>query len=68
MEVTKFLDPRNDIVFKDLFGTTKNEDIVVDFINDIMEYEGDDKIKGVHLLQTVQDPIIAAQKRFRIFD
>ena len=66
MEVTKFLDPRNDIVFKDLFGTTKNEDIVVDFINDIMEYEGDDKIKGVHLLQTVQDPTIAAQKRSNV--
>ncbi len=66
MEFTKFLDPRNDIVFKDLFGTTKNEDIVIDFINDVMEYEGDDKIKSVHLLQTAQDPIIAAQKRSNV--
>ncbi len=66
MEVTKFLDPRNDIVFKDLFGTTKNEDIVVDFINDVMEYEGDEKIKSVHLLQTTQDPKIAARQRSNV--
>ena len=66
MDYTKFLSPRNDIAFKNLFGTEKNKDIIVDFINDIMEYEGPGKIKTIQVLQTVQDPMVAAKKQSNV--
>jgi len=63
MPLSKFLDPKNDIAFKRIFGTEKNKDILIHFLNDILEFKGDQTIKKVSFLKTVQDPEIAAKKQ-----
>lgn len=30
---SKFLDPKNDVAFKKIFGTEKNQDILIHFLN-----------------------------------
>ena len=63
MSITKFLNPKNDYAFKRIFGTKKNQDILIHFINDILGFLGDAAIKNVEFLQTDQDPEIAAAKQ-----
>lgn len=63
MSITKFLNPKNDYAFKRIFGTKKNQDILIHFINDILGFSGDAAIKNVEFLQTDQDPEIAAAKQ-----
>ncbi|MGC0372434.1 MAG: hypothetical protein DGJ47_001147, partial [Rickettsiaceae bacterium] len=63
MMVSKFLDPKNDICFKRIFGTEKNKDILIHFINDVMGFEGGDVIEDVTFLSPVQDPDIACKKQ-----
>ena len=63
MSITKFLNPKNDYAFKRIFGTKKNQDILIHFINDILGFSGDAAIKNVDFLQTDQDPEIAAAKQ-----
>ena len=39
MALSKFLDPKNDIAFKRVFGSENHKDILIHFINDIiLEY------------------------------
>lgn len=57
-----FLDPTNDLAFKVIFGTEKNKDILIHFLNDI--YSNDDQtihspIIDVTFLKTISDPEIA---------
>jgi len=63
MSITKFLNPKNDYAFKRIFGTKKNQDILIHFINDMLAFSGDACIKSVVFLQTNQDPEIAAAKQ-----
>ncbi len=44
MSLTKFLDSKNDFAFKRIFGTEKNKDILIHFINDMLCFVGDKKI------------------------
>ena len=57
MAVGKFLNPRNDLVFKKIFGTEKNKEILIHFLNDILDRES--SIKEVTFLKTIQDPEVA---------
>ncbi len=59
----KFLDPKNDYAFKQIFGTEKNKDILIHFINDIVCFQGDQQIVEVKFLKTAQDPEIASKKQ-----
>ena len=34
---SKFLDPKNDVCFKRIFGTEKNKHILIHFLNNIIE-------------------------------
>ena len=61
--LTRFLDPKNDFAFKQVFGTEKNKDVLIHFLNDILRYEGEHKIKEVEFLKTVQDTDIAIYKQ-----
>ena len=61
--VARFLDPKNDFAFKQIFGTEKHKDILIHFLNDILKLEGDHSIRNVQFLSTVQDPDIAAKKQ-----
>jgi predicted transposase/invertase (TIGR01784 family) len=63
MALSKFLDPKNDFCFKQVFGTEKNKDILIHFLNDILKFEGNEKITEVTFLKTIQDPEIAAYKQ-----
>ncbi len=45
MAVSKFLDPKNDVAFKKIFGSEKNKDILIHFINDIMEFKDAEQIQ-----------------------
>ena len=57
MVASKFLNPRNDLAFKRIFGSERNKDILIHFLNDILDREF--PIKKVTFLKTVQDPEIA---------
>ena len=62
MALSKFLDPKNDVAFRRIFGSKKNKDILIHFINDVLDLEGKDKIEEVTLEPTIQDPEIASKK------
>ena len=63
MQISKFLDPKNDYAFKRIFGTEKNKGILLHFLNDILGFKGPQKIQEIEFLKTNQDPEIAAKKQ-----
>lgn len=63
MALSKFLDPKNDVAFHRIFGNEKNKDILIHFINDVLELKDGDRIKEVTFLPTIQVPEIAAKKQ-----
>ncbi|OAB82468.1 transposase [Wolbachia endosymbiont of Laodelphax striatellus] len=63
MAISKFLDPRNDLCFKKIFGTEKNKNILIHFLNDILGFSGSNKIKEIEFLSTIMDPEIASDKQ-----
>ena len=63
MAMSKFLDPKNDFAFKKIFGTEKNKDILIPFLNDIFGFEGDARVQDVTFLKTSQDPEIAYKRQ-----
>ena len=60
--LSKFLDPKNDVAFKKIFGTEKNQEILIHFLNDMVVFPGGKPIQKVSFLKTAQDPETAAQK------
>lgn len=58
----KLLDPKNDMAFKKVFGSKKNKDILIPFLNDMLEFKEKKPIVDVTFLETLQDPKIAVQK------
>ena len=50
----KFLNPGNDLAFKWIFGSEKNRDILIHFLNDILELAS--PIRVLTFLKTIQDP------------
>lgn len=63
MLISKFLDPKNDYAFKQIFGTEKNKDILIHFVNDMLNFTNDHQIKTVQFLKTNQNPDIASKKQ-----
>ena len=62
MVLHKFLNPKNDVAFKKIFGTEKNKDILIHFLNDMLVFREKKPITEVTFLKTVQDPEIASKK------
>ena len=60
--LSKFLDPKNDVAFKKIFGTEKNKDILIHFLNDIITFKENGPIKEVTFLKPTQDPGTDAKK------
>lgn len=60
--ISKFLDPKNDIAFRRVFGSERNKDILIHFINDILIFKETAPITEVTVLKTIQDPEIAIKK------
>ncbi|MEF2233357.1 MAG: PD-(D/E)XK nuclease family transposase, partial [Candidatus Cardinium sp.] len=50
MVTSKFLNPKNDVAFRKIFGSEKHKDILIHFINDILDLHGPDKVKEVTFL------------------
>ncbi len=63
MAISKFLDPKNDVAFRRIFGTEKNKDILIHFLNDILGFTGKDEVKEIEFLSTIMDPEIASKKQ-----
>src|SRR4029079_10400402 len=59
---SKYLDPKNDVAFKKIFGTEKNKDILIHFLNDMLTFKEKSPIREVTFLQPVQNPDIASKK------
>ena len=62
MPLTKFLDPKNDYAFRKIFGTEKNKDIRIKFLNDMVVFKEGKPIVDVTFLKTIQDPEISSKK------
>jgi len=62
MALHKFLNPKNDVAFRKIFGTEKNKDILLHFLNDMLVFREKKPITEVTFLKTIQDPEIAAKK------
>ena len=60
--LSKFLDPKNDVAFRRIFGSEKNKDILIHFLNDMLVFREKKPIVDVTFLKTIQDPEIASQK------
>ncbi|EEH12212.1 Rpn family recombination-promoting nuclease/putative transposase [Wolbachia endosymbiont of Muscidifurax uniraptor] len=63
MALSKFLDPRNDLCFKKIFGTEKNKNILIHFLNDILGFTEINAIQEVEFLSTIMDPEVASDKQ-----
>ena len=61
--LSKFLDPKNYVAFKKIFGSEKNKDILIHFLNDILGFTGNQQIQSVEFLTTIQDPDIAYKRQ-----
>ena len=59
--LNKFLDPKNDLAFKRIFGSERNKDILIHFLNDLFGNTVN-PIEEVKFLKTTQDPEVAAQR------
>lgn len=60
--LSKFLDPKNDFAFKKIFGSERNKDILIHFLNDMISFKDHGKIVDVSFLKTIQDPVTASKK------
>lgn len=63
MAFSRFLDPKNDYLFKRLFGTEKNKDILIYFINSILHRTGSEVVEDVTYLKSDQNPEYAYKKQ-----
>lgn len=59
--LTKYLDPKNDLAFKRIFGSEKNKEILIHFLNDIFA-RTTNPVEDVTFLKTALDPEVAAQR------
>lgn len=58
----KFVDVKNDIAFRKIFGNERKKVILISFLNAVLGLEGKDRIKEVTLLNPFQLPRIAGEK------
>ncbi len=58
----KFVDVKNDIAFRKIFGNEKKKVILISFLNAVLGLEGQDRVKEVTLLNPFQLPRIAGEK------
>ncbi|WP_265043934.1 Rpn family recombination-promoting nuclease/putative transposase [Wolbachia endosymbiont (group A) of Scambus nigricans] len=63
MALSKFLDPKLDLTFRKIFGTEKNKNILIHFLNDILGFTGVNAIQDVEFLSTIMNPEIASDKQ-----
>lgn len=62
MSLSRFLDPKNDYAFQQIFGLEKNKDILISFLNEVLQLSQDERVTEVTFLKTKQDREIAAYR------
>ena len=58
----KFADPKNDLAFKKIFGDENHKNILISFLNAVLDFKGDKKIVDVTLVNPYQVPKIPELK------
>ena len=58
----KFVDIKNDIAFRKIFGNDKKTEILISFLNAVMHLEGDKRIKSITIANPFQLPILPNMK------
>lgn len=61
--LSKFLDPQNDFAFKKIFGTPQHKDILIHFLNDMIDFQDNAVIENVEFLNPVRDPNVSYAKQ-----
>lgn len=59
---SKYLDPKNDLAFKKIFGEEKHKNIPISFLNAVLHLQGEDQILDLEFINTIQPPAIQSQK------
>ena len=54
----KFADPKNDIAFKRIFGDENHTEVLISFLNSVLDFKGEKKIKEVKIANPYQIPKI----------
>jgi len=60
--VMKFADPKNDIAFKKIFGDENHKEVLISFLNAVLDFQGEQTIVEVELTNPYQVPKIEALK------
>lgn len=58
----KFVDVKNDVAFRKIFGSDKKKVILISFLNAVLDLEGYDRIKHIILIDPFQLPRIRGEK------
>ncbi len=65
----RFLDPRNDVAFKKIFGSEEHKGVTISFLNSILGYTGDKIIESISFLNTEQLSLVGAiDKKDNVLD
>jgi len=54
----KFVNPRNDVAFKKIFGNEEHQEILISFLNAVLDLTGDKEIQEIEWLSPLQTPRI----------
>ena len=61
--IKRFLDPKNDFAFKHIFGNEKHKNLLISFLNTVLQNQLSCPIQDLDFLKTVQDPELASKKQ-----
>lgn len=67
-EDKKILDPKNDVVFQKIFGSPENEDILLSFLNALLENTDKENIEKIEYVDTKLSDIDAIDDKIGILD
>jgi predicted transposase/invertase (TIGR01784 family) len=58
----RFLDVKTDFAFKKVFGSERSKPILINFLNALLEYEGEHAITDLTIIDPYQAPVIQGMK------
>jgi predicted transposase/invertase (TIGR01784 family) len=58
----KFLDVKTDFAFKKVFGSSDSKDILISFLNSVIEFENKQKIKDLTIVDPYSVPLLRGMK------
>jgi PD-(D/E)XK nuclease family transposase len=54
----KFVDVKNDVAFRKIFGNENKKEILISFLNAVLQLKGDNRIKSIVIANPYQMPIL----------